>query len=423
MKISLFIILFLITLNPDASSQWINQSFSEPYNLSFSSSFFFNENTGFLPNSAPQNLIARTTNSGTNWFLDTFLVGRLTSIAFAKNRGVILHIAFPPSRSYLFTTLDSGINWSTGVQVSNNFIYSIKLIDSNTIIGSADSGKIYRSSNFGNDWIEINTGAFSTRMLDIHFPSPQTGYVVGGFQEPKWFKTTNGGFNWFQGGHLSSFELYRVLFLNNDTGFITSAGSVIRRTTNGGFTWTSHSVGSSGEIRAIYFPSNDTGYALSNAQIGPKNYTTYFLRTTDGGETWSSNQLSFTSFMYTLFFVNNETGWIAGGGSRIYKTTTGGLTFISNIGTEIPDKFYLHQNYPNPFNPATNIRFNIPVNSSIRLSVFDLLGREIVVLHDGEISAGEYEYTFNAKDLSSGIYFYKLQSERFTSVKRMVLSK
>lgn len=423
MKIPLLIILFLIALNLDAFSQWVNQSFSEPYNLSFQSSFFYNENTGFLPNSAPQNLIARTTNSGTNWFLDTFLVGRLTSIAFVKNRGVMLHIAFPPSRSYIFTTLDSGINWSTSIQVSNNFLYSIKIIDSNTIIGCADSGKIYRSSNFGNEWIEINTGAFNTRLLDIYFPSPLTGYVVGGFQEPKWFKTTDGGFNWFQGGHLSSLELYRVLFLNNDTGFITSAGNVIRRTINGGFSWTSHPVGSSGEIRAIYFPSNDTGYALSNAQIGPKNYTTYFLRTTDGGETWTSSQLNFTSFMYTLYFVNNETGWIAGGGSRIYKTTTGGLTFISNTSTEIPDGFFLSQNYPNPFNPITNIRFGIPFNSDVRLTVFDLLGRVTKVLHEGNISAGEYEFSFSASELPSGVYFYRLETDNFSDVKRMVILK
>ena len=83
----------------------------------------------------------------------------------------------------------------------------------------------------------------------------------------------------------------------------------------------------------------------------------------------------------------------------------------------------LEQNYPNPFNPSTKIRYSIPEHSSVTLKVFNLLGEEIETLVNGEQSAGVYEATFDASNLSSGIYFYTLQTENFSSSKKMILIK
>ena len=101
---------------------------------------------------------------------------------------------------------------------------------------------------------------------------------------------------------------------------------------------------------------------------------------------------------------------------------------VQNISSEIPESYTLHQNYPNPFNPVTRIRFEIPSGvrgerSEVRLSVFDVTGREVAELVKGELQAGVYEYEFDGTGLGSGVYFYKLQSGEFSETRRMVLVK
>ena len=81
------------------------------------------------------------------------------------------------------------------------------------------------------------------------------------------------------------------------------------------------------------------------------------------------------------------------------------------------------QNYPNPFNPATTIKYSIPELSFVILKVYDVLGNEIVALINEEIPAGSYEIEFNATDLPSGAYFYRLQAGSFVETKKMVLMK
>ena len=81
------------------------------------------------------------------------------------------------------------------------------------------------------------------------------------------------------------------------------------------------------------------------------------------------------------------------------------------------------QNYTNPFNPETKIRFDVPRLSDVKLIVYDALGREIERLHQGNIPAGKYEFTWNAEKQSSGIYYARLISKDYNEIKRMVLLK
>ncbi|MCZ7613094.1 MAG: T9SS type A sorting domain-containing protein [Ignavibacteriaceae bacterium] len=97
----------------------------------------------------------------------------------------------------------------------------------------------------------------------------------------------------------------------------------------------------------------------------------------------------------------------------------------------IPDEYQLSQNYPNPFNPATRINFSLPFESNVRLSVFNILGQEIKILVDNQVQpVGNYNLTFDASDLPSGIYFYRLiasssedNGRNFVDVKKMMLIK
>jgi len=88
-----------------------------------------------------------------------------------------------------------------------------------------------------------------------------------------------------------------------------------------------------------------------------------------------------------------------------------------------PATFALFQNYPNPFNPTTVISGQWTVDSKVRLAVYDVLGREVALLAEGRFPAGKYSFTFNASNLSSGVYFYRLTAGSFTAIRRMSLVK
>jgi len=93
------------------------------------------------------------------------------------------------------------------------------------------------------------------------------------------------------------------------------------------------------------------------------------------------------------------------------------------VDVPVLTEFALDQNYPNPFNPSTTINCRIPELSFITIKVYDVLGSEIITLVNEEKPAGTYEVEFNASTLPSGIYFYRLQTNKFTQVKKMILLK
>ncbi|MBS1516889.1 MAG: T9SS type A sorting domain-containing protein [Bacteroidetes bacterium] len=98
-----------------------------------------------------------------------------------------------------------------------------------------------------------------------------------------------------------------------------------------------------------------------------------------------------------------------------------------NLGSEVniasPGEYSLNQNYPNPFNPSTKISFSIPVSGEVSLKIFDISGKEVAELINGELNAGFHTVSFNANGLTSGIYFYRLTSGNFTKVMKMSLIK
>jgi hypothetical protein len=100
------------------------------------------------------------------------------------------------------------------------------------------------------------------------------------------------------------------------------------------------------------------------------------------------------------------------------------ITFIENtFNSTAPAAFSLEQNFPNPFNPSTSIKFSVPKEGKVSLVVYNLLGQKVVTLFDGIKRAGYYELKFDASHRASGIYFYRLESGNFVSVKKMILMK
>ena len=129
----------------------------------------------------------------------------------------------------------------------------------------------------------------------------------------------------------------------------------------------------------------------------------------------------------TVYFwrVNARNGMGTSPFSTIFFFTTT-MTGIVNVSSQVPERYGLFNNYPNPFNPSTKIKFDIPASngtSNVRLSIFDASGREVSTLINSQISPGSYEFEFNAKDLTSGVYFYRLTAGNFVETKKMMLVK
>ncbi len=93
------------------------------------------------------------------------------------------------------------------------------------------------------------------------------------------------------------------------------------------------------------------------------------------------------------------------------------------ISRSIPERFILYQNYPNPFNPSTTIKFSIPQASFVTLKIYDILGREVTSLVNEEKPAGNYNVEFRGSNISSGVYFYRLQAGSFTETKKFILMR
>jgi len=147
------------------------------------------------------------------------------------------------------------------------------------------------------------------------------------------------------------------------------------------------------------------------------------------GTTNSPKQYSFTDSLNltlnpNLTLINYRLKQIDNDGTLAYsKIITVDLSKITGIEEKIPAEFSLSQNYPNPFNPTTTIQYSIPKTSFVSLKIYDVLGKEVASLVNEELSAGVYDRTFNAANLSSGIYFYTLRANNFTATKKLMLVK
>jgi len=110
---------------------------------------------------------------------------------------------------------------------------------------------------------------------------------------------------------------------------------------------------------------------------------------------------------------------------RSVSLTTVGPTPATLVKSpaKLPGNFVLSQNYPNPFNPSTQIQFSVPKAGFVTLKVYDMLGREVATLVNGELSASSYSITWNAANVASGMYLYKLEAGKYSVTKKMVLMK
>ncbi|MBL7128896.1 MAG: T9SS type A sorting domain-containing protein [Ignavibacteria bacterium] len=401
-----FIPLFINQSN--AQTGWSNQ-YSGTYNDLWCVTFL-NEYVGYAVGES--GTIIKTINGGINWVPqlsgtnDTLFcvnfINENTGTVVGKNGAII-------------RTTDGGNNWFPQSSCTPNTLKSVHFINANTGILVGYGGKTMKTTNGGVNWYCYCTG-IGENLWSVFLLNANTGWTVG-FSGTV-LKTTNGGINWFhQSVNNNTAELLYVRFLNANTGIITVGipGEVdIYTTSDGGNTWIPRDFWSPHSQRSVDFIDSDIWM-----MVGDEGDV---FRTTDGGLTWNFLPTGIMNWLFSTSFINANTGWAVGTGGIILKTTSGAVN-INPIGTEIPKRFELYQNYPNPFNPETNIKFDIPKVSNVKIIIYDNLGRMIMKLIDKNLSAGSYEVNWIAKNFTSGLYFYKIEAGDYINVKKMMLIK
>ena len=204
----------------------------------------------------------------------------------------------------------------------------------------------------------------------------------------------------------------------------------------------------SGKIYRSYFNSDTLDYEELfidlTAEVGDTIYVDQFgesypilLASEEGFDDWNlssrkRNFLGQSSPLYDLSLIKNiglsyQLEWeLVGYEDELKGAIINGIVYgdTTVVGINDPDnrakEFSLSQNYPNPFNPTTKIKFVIPQSSFVNLKVYDVLGREVATLVNEEKHPGSYEVEFDASQLSSGVYIYKLQAGSYTSFKKMI---
>jgi photosystem II stability/assembly factor-like uncharacterized protein len=405
--------------------------------------YMFNENTGFCIGN--RGTLLKTTN-GSTWDSISFpYIGYINCIKFFDfNTGFI-----GCDSGVVYKTTNAGNNWilqSTGHTLK---ISSFSFPNSSTGFYSSwkstgfpptYSGKICKTTDSGNSWNQIYSN-WGVTVVKLCFPDVNTGYACSPLIGI--IKTTNSGNNWFTIVNPSTGISYEeIYFINTLLGFaVFNANNYyvnIYKTTNGGLNWTKVDSANGGMTSTYYtsgnmqFVNNSTGY-FSQISFPDVGRSGNIIKTTNGGNNWFSlsnsdiTSLIFGSGLTCIQFVNNNTGYVTGENGIILKTTNGGGNFhigINKISKIIPIDILLSQNYPNPFNPTTNIKYQVASSKFIRLVVFNILGKEVAVLVNEKLKAGEYETTFDGSGLPSGVYFYSLYSDGVrTDTKKMLMIK
>ncbi|MBV6478075.1 MAG: hypothetical protein HGGPFJEG_00822 [Ignavibacteria bacterium] len=184
---------------------------------------------------------------------------------------------------------------------------------------------------------------------------------------------------------------------------------------------------------------NTVTWDISNTNTAPVNCQNVNIKlSTDGGYTYPTTLVSNTpndgNQTVTVPAINSTTARIkVEAADNIFfdisnvNFTLSNTINVQNLNTGVPSDYSLSQNYPNPFNPSTNINFSLPLNSDVKLRVYDVLGNIVAILLEGKQEAGNYSYEFNASGLASGIYFYELtassSTKSFSETRKMLVVK
>ena len=407
----LLIMVIFLTMEKIALAESWSASKLTGYNGPVNCEYFIDNQTGFVGGLMDYYMF-KTADGGSSWYR----VNVPNSVDFSSIMFANASTGYASTENgFVMKTTNGGENWfSAGTPVG--VIHALYVFSPTTVIIVAQSGYIYKTTNGGTNWINYSVSYSGYGPYSVTFAPSGKGFAVADAPSPLWM-STNSGNNWTLSNPFTGFIGKSVRF-NGNVGFIAgSLGSsyAIQRTTDDGTTWSNETF-AAGQFECISFANALTGYAVGYSGSGHDTARVY--KTTDNGITW--NQVfQKVGIIYSVACTQSNVFLGCDSGNVM----SSGLIGIQPISTEIPKNFSLGQNYPNPFNPTTDINISIRESGNVKVTVFDVSGKEVAVLVNQIMKPGIYKVDFNASNLTSGVYFYRIVSSSFTETKKMVLVK
>lgn len=355
------------------------------------------------------------------------------------------------------TSINSGLDWLQRTTGDGGYTI-VDPVNTNYVYGQYVNGSIQRSNNYGSSFTNITpSGSTGGLFYNPYEMSPGNNNIVVFGRADVWktsrVQTASSSSGWYQiattaniGGSVSAIGISAT-----DTSkiFIGTSNGRILVTTNNGLNWSLQT--GFPYVSDFYIDINND--SICYVTFGGATADKHVYKSTNSGVDWFSitgnlpniaaNSIAVRTVSPRMLFVGTDLGvyqstnegasWVSFNsgfpnvevydlkykeGPKILMAATHGrgcftidisqLTGIENYSGINPDGFILHQNYPNPFNPSTTIKYEIPERSFVSVKIYNALGTEVLSAVNKELQPGSYEYNFNAGNLSSGVYFYKL---------------
>jgi hypothetical protein len=370
--------------------------------------------------------IFQSTDNGNNWNVsNSGLTDRNVLTLAAKDSFLFAGTQYDGAfisidRGLSWKAIDSGLSYpipTSNMKKSNNnsikdsspnfiTVNSLTIIDSNLF--ACTGGGICISKNNGTSWtpmiknwiFEVLTFAMRDSII---LAATDNGVVVSLDNGTSWNFYNNSLTN----KHVCALTRQGLKF------FAGTLNNGIFCSIDNGITWSSINFGLSDSAVVSLITKGSNMFAGTA-------YEGVFL-STNSGQQWVSINSGLTNYKTKTLFIKDSTLFVGLYCGSIWRRSLSEITSVKRLSTDLPTHFSLEQNFPNPFNPATTISFSLPSKSFVSLKVFDIIGREVATIVFEEMSTGIYSRQWNAENMSSGIYFYRLQVGSFIETKKLVL--
>jgi hypothetical protein len=383
--------------------------------------------------------VFRSTNNGESWSaVDSGLTLPAPISALAIS-GTNLFVGTDEYLGYsgVFRSANMGESWSAADSgLTHLSVFALTFAGANLFAGTRDG--VFLSTDNGTSWTPVNKG------LPI-YPNPvdNSGAVTclavdgtrlyAGTNQDGVFLSTNNGTSWTPvDSGLTQKSVYSLAVSGANLFAGTYEGGVFL-STDSGTSWTEVDTGlPHGDFappRGICLAVSGTKVFVGTAhRMGMHGSGDIFL-STNNGSSWTEVRagLPHTGGWYPMIYC------LAVSGNNLFAGTENASVWrrslsempaaIEPVTRELPCEFVLHQNYPNPFNPNTGVRFQVPGVSDVKITVYDMLGREVATLVNERKQPGTYEATFDGSALSSGSYIYRMTAGSFAQSRKMLLVK
>ena len=422
--ILLFVFLFV---KSNVQAQW--EKVYQSYTYAFDDLYFLNSEYGFAYYGGVEHFLKTTDGFESFEVIEIPELYTIQDMMFLDtNRGFALGIY-----NNLYKTEDGGYNWER-ITLDYNHPVLFKLfhkqgqdtlyLAGNRLIRTTDGGETWQEirdylpffeEHENTIFIDFKNGVESLLISSHNVYKPvdgDTGLVFNKISLPV-------------GEDKYSLRIFESAYVKGNNVYLFSNGRGIQKkmfkSNDYGNTWNEIDIPEKAD-------SKISGLGEDTVFIG--GYEGLLFKSTDGFESWDTTtidaNISNTNISRTvdnITFTENGTAYLTST-RAIFKSEQYKFITSTQEGKEnLPKSIHLKQNYPNPFNPTTNIQFVLSEPSNIELSVYNILGRKVDVLYNGFKSAGSHTLTFNASNLSGGIYFYELKTDSYTERKKMTLIK